>query len=174
ASRRRAVPAARPASRPTTRAPARASSTAASRLRERVGVGRPARQPQPDQVALRQWHVGTAFEADPALCLPCDRPVVGVVQGADRLQVRREVALRVVGAPPEDVAGPAGATRDQMAVVVLRARHLERERLGWRRALLLDVGAVRIARAADERAEPAALRDERPLPALRADLALAG
>src|SRR5262249_9078424 len=70
--------------------------------------------------------------------------------------------------------GPAGATRDEVAVVVLRARHLERERLGWRRALLLDVGAVRGARAADERAEPAALRDERPLPALRADLALAG
>ena len=57
-----------------------------------------------------------------------------------------------------------------MTVLVLGAGHLERQRIGRRRAVLLDVVAVRIARAADERAEPAALADERALAALRADL----
>ena len=48
---------------------------------------------------------------------------------------------------------------------------LERQRVRRRRAVLLDVVAVRVARAADERPEPAALADERALVALRADLA---
>ena len=69
----------------------------------------------------------------------------------------REVALRVVGASPEDVPGAPGATRHEVAVVVLRAGHLERQRVRRRRAVLLDVLAVRVARAADERPEPAAL-----------------
>src|SRR4029079_11023699 len=71
----------------------------------------------------------------------------------------------------EDVAGPSSATRDEVAVVVLRALDLERERVGRRRAVLLDVVAVRVARAADEGPESAALADQGPLPALGADLA---
>ena len=45
------------------------------------------------------------------------------------------------------------------------------ERIGRRRAVLLDVVAVGVARAAHERPEPAALADERALAALGADLA---
>ena len=61
-----------------------------------------------------------------------------------------------------------------MTVVVLRAGDGERQRVRRRRTLLFDERAVRVARAADERAELAALADERPLAALGADLALAG
>ena len=93
------------------------------------------------------------------------------MEAAQRLVVGREVALRVVGASPEDVAGAPRATRHEMAVVVLGADDLERQRIGRRRAVLLDVVAVRVARAADERPEPAALADERALAALGADLA---
>src|SRR4029077_659713 len=70
-----------------------------------------------------------------------------------------------------DVPGAPGATRHEVAVVVLRAGHLERERVRRRRAVLLDELAVRIARAADERAELATLAHERALAALGADLA---
>ena len=65
--------------------------------------------------------------------------------------LRREVALRVVRAPPEDVAGPPRATRHEVAVAVLGAHDLERQLVGRRRAVLADVRAVRVARAADER-----------------------
>jgi hypothetical protein len=58
-----------------------------------------------------------------------------------------------------------------VAVGVLGADDLERERLGRRRPLALDVVAVGIARAADERPEAAALADQCPLAALRAYLA---
>src|SRR5690349_6673331 len=102
--------------------------------------------------------------------MPGDRAVVRVVQRADRLEVGREVALRVVRAPPDDVSGPPGATRHEMAVAVLRAGHLERQRLGRWWPFLADVRALRIAGAAHERTEPAALADERSLAALRADL----
>ena len=112
-----------------------------------------------------------ADQAHRRLVLARQRAVVGVVQAAERLVVRREVAARVVGAPPEDVPGAPRATRDEMTVLVLGADDLERERIGRRRAVLLDVLAVRIARAADERAEPPALADQRPCAALGADLA---
>ena len=49
------------------------------------------------------------------------RAVVRVVERADRLVIRRVVALRVVRAPPEDVAGAPRATRHELAVGVLRA-----------------------------------------------------
>src|SRR6185436_15706764 len=124
--------------------------------------------------AFRDRHVRSALEADPGLAMPGDGTVVRVVDGAYWPEVRREIALRVVRAPPEDVSGAPRASRDEVAVVVLRARHLEPERLGRRRALLLDVRTVGVSRAAHERPEPAVLPDERPLAALRADLALAG
>ena len=170
---------------PTRRPPAAAAASAArppprrapprAGLRERLRVRRAARQPGADEVrrppaAARPRRT----EADAGLALPGDRALVGVVDRPDRLEVRREVALRVGRAAPEDVAGPPGAPRDEVAVAVLRADDLERQRIRRRRALLLDVVAVRVARAADERPEPAALADERPLAALRADLALAG
>ena len=93
------------------------------------------------------------------------------MQAAERLVVRREVALRVVRAPPEDVSGAPRATGDERAVAVLRADDLERERIGRRRALTLDVVAIGVPRAADERAELASPRDERALAAFRAWLA---
>ena len=166
----------RPPLRPPPRPAAAAPRAAAPRRPgERLRIRRPAREARPDEVlALGQRHVRAALQADPGLALPGDRPVVGVVERPDRLEVRRVVALGVVRAPPEDVAGPPRATGDEVAVVVLRAGDLERQRIGRRRTLLLDVVAVRVARAADERPEPAALADERPLAALRADLALAG
>ena len=81
------------------------------------GVGRPAREPQPDELdALGHVDRGAAVQADEAVAMLGDRPVVGVVERADRLVVRRVVALRVVRAPPEDVAGAPGATRDELAV----------------------------------------------------------
>src|SRR4029079_2083704 len=119
-------------------------------------------------------HVRAADEADPRLAVAGHRAVVGVVDRTDGGEVRRVIALRVVRAPEEDVSGAPGATRNQDAVMVLRARHLEAERLGRRRALLADVRAVRVARAAHEWPEATALADERALAALRADLALAG
>ena len=60
-----------------------------------------------------------------------------------------------------------------MAVAVLRADDLEGQRVRRRWAFLLDEGAIRVARAADERPEPPVLADERSFAALRADLALA-
>src|SRR5262249_28319296 len=99
--------------------------------------------------------------------------VVGVVDRPGGLVVRREIALRVRGAPPEDVPGAPCATRDEVAVPVLGAGDLERELLGRRRTFALDVVAVGVARAAQECAEPAALRGQRALAALRAGLALA-
>ena len=97
-----------------------------------------------------------ADQADRGLVLAGERAVVRVVEPAERLVVGGVVAARVVRAAPEHVPGPAGAARDEMAVAVLRAGHLERQRIGRRRAVLLDVVAVGVARAADERAEPAA------------------
>src|SRR6185295_15965296 len=58
----------------------------------------------------------------------------------------------------------------EVAVAVLGARHLERQRLRWGRPLLPDVVAIGVPRAPDERSEPAALADEGALAALGADL----
>src|SRR3954466_914947 len=101
------------------------------------------------------------------------RGIVRVVDRAGRLVVRREIALRVGGAPPEDVAGPPRATRDQVPVGILGAGHLERQLVGRRRPLALDVPAVGVARATEERAEPPALRRQDPFAALWARVALA-
>src|SRR6185312_6456883 len=60
-----------------------------------------------------------------------------------------------------------------VTVIVLGARDLERQRLGWRWAFTLDVVALGVPGAADKRAELAAPADERPLAALRTDLARA-
>ena len=108
--------------------------------RERRRVRRAAGSRAPTSAALRaaarraphfRQMAGSPFRAT--------GPVVGVVERPDRLGVRREVALRVARAAPEDVAGPPRATRDEVAVAVLRADDLERQRVGRRRALLLDV-----------------------------------
>ena len=154
------------------RVPATATAALALRSGDRGRVRRSAR------VALaRHDGVGrgldrrAADQADRRLALARDRAVVGVVQAAQRLVVGREVALRVVGASPEDVPGASRATRHEVAVIVLGAIDRERQRVGRRRAVALDVVALGIPRAADERPEPAALADERPLAALGAHLA---
>src|SRR5450759_3733387 len=82
------------------------------------------------------------------------------MDGTQRLVRGREVAFRVARAAPEDRAGPPGAAGHEMALSAARARYLERELVRWRRAVLLDVGAVRVAVAANERPEPAALDHE--------------
>ncbi len=129
-------------------------------------------------VAGRERHGGTALQAEAALVVPPgDRAAVDIVDRAQRLARGREVALRVARAAPEDRAGPAGATRHEVALGAARACHRERELLGRRRAVLLDVGAVRVAVAADERPEPAPLgRQHAPvrLAAGRTGLAHAG
>ena len=76
---------------------------------DRPCSGRPARC-RPGDVDRRP-----ALQADRGLALAGDRAVVRVVQAAERLVVRREVALRVIRAPPEDVSGPPRATRDERA-----------------------------------------------------------
>src|SRR5450759_2238479 len=82
------------------------------------------------------------------------------MDGTQRLVRGREVAFRVARAAPEDRAGPPGAAGHEMALSAARARYLERELVRWRRAVLLDVGAVRVAVAANERSEPTALDHE--------------
>ena len=94
-------------------------------------------------------------------------PPVGIVERTERLVRGREVAFRVARAAPEQATGATRAARDEMALVAPRARDLERERLRRRRPLLLDVVAVGIARAADERPEPATLLREGPAVAPR-------
>ena len=136
---------------------AAAAAPAAGRLRECLRVRRPASQSGADELrALGQRYVGAALEADRRLALPGNGPLVCVVKRTDGFEVRREVALRIGGAAPEDVAGAAGAAGDEVAVAVLRAGDLERQRVGRRWTLSLDVVAVRVAGAADERPEPAA------------------
>ena len=137
--------------------PARRRAARTRRPGQGLRVGRTAR------VALARHDVAAAVSlVEPqirhsaVLVLAGQRPVVGVVEAAERLVVRREIAARVVRAPPEDVPGAPRATRDEMAVLVLGADDLERERIGRWRAVLLDELALGIARAADERAEPAA------------------
>src|SRR6185312_1578556 len=89
-----------------------------------------------------------------------DRPVIRVVDGPDRLAGGREVARRVARAAPEQAAGAAGAAGGQVALPALRARDRERQRGRRLRPGLEDVLAVRVARAAGERAEPAAPRHQ--------------
>src|SRR5204862_921061 len=102
---------------------------------------------------------------------PPDGSLVEIVDRAERLVVGRVVAAWVVRAPPEDAPGPPRATRDEVAILVLRAGDLERQLVRRRRALAPDVGAVGASITADERPEPAALADERALAAQGADLA---
>jgi len=108
------------------------------------------------------------------LALAGERPGVGVVEAAQRFVVRREVASGVVGAAPEDVARPAGATWDEVAVVVLRALDLERERFRRRGPVAADVIAVGVPGAPDERPELAASTHKGAFAALRADLTRPG
>src|SRR5687767_8751937 len=77
---------------------------------------------------------------------------------------RGERAFRVALATEEE-RSPAPAALDQLALAAQRAGH------AGLHLRLLDVLAVRVAGAADERTEPAAAARER-LPAVRADLAL--
>src|SRR4029079_4351083 len=97
--------------------------------------------------------------------------VVRVVERSDRLEVRGVVALWVGPAGPKHVARAPCAPRNETAVVVLGASHLEGQ-LGRRLGpLALDVVAVGVAVAADEGPEPAALADEGSEAALRTRLA---
>src|SRR6185312_1864850 len=116
---------------------------------------------------------GAVLEADEAVAALRDGAVVGVMERPDRLEVRGVVALRVVRAAPEHVAGTPRAAGHEPAVVVLRAGHLEGQ-LGRRLGpLALDIVAVGVAVAADEWTEPPALADEGPEAALRTGLARA-
>src|SRR5438270_658969 len=71
---------------------------------QRLGVRWAAGKANADDGPLaRDLDRGAALEADRrAIRTSRDRPVLEVVQGPDRLVVRREVAARVVRAPPED------------------------------------------------------------------------
>ena len=171
------MPAPRPPRRapPPLREPPRRPPPRAGRSSAAGSAGPPGQLP-PDEVALGQLDRRATGQAQAAVRAPRDRPttvLVGIVDGTRRLVVGREVAARVVGAPPEDVAGPPRATRDELAVAVLGAHHLERELVGRRRAVPADVRAVRVARAADERPELAAPGRQDALAALRAGIAVA-
>ncbi len=99
------------------------------------------------------------------------------MDGAERLVRGCQVTLRIPGAAPEHRACPARAARHEVAFATARTRHLERKLVRRWRAILPDVGAVRIAIAAHERPEPAALDREHPAvgrAAGRARLARAG
>src|SRR6186713_3438438 len=149
--------AARAAPATWTRGPATtAAPRAARRPLERGRIGRPTREPEPSEGSLGERNLGATGHAQARLAPPHHGTLavgVDVVVRAGRLVVAREVAPGVVGAPPEDVPGPPGATRDERPVAVLGAGHLERQLVRWRRAVLADVRAVRVARAADEGAE---------------------
>ena len=146
---RRTAPASRPTGSP--RAPAVRSIPAAARACQCRRVGWTARVADTGFDVVRgDIDRRPALQADGGIALAGDRAVVRVVQAAERLVVRREVALRVVRAPIEDVSGASCATRDERPVGVLRADDLERERIGRRRALTLDEVAIGVPRAADE------------------------
>src|SRR4029079_4177129 len=138
------------------------------RLRERRRVGRSAGQSPPDEVPLGEGHRGATRQAQAVVTATRDGAlavVVDVVDRPDGLVVRREVALGVGGAPPEDVPGAPRATRDELAIAVLGTGDLERQLVRRRRTLTLDVVAVGVAGAAQERPEPAALGRQRPFAA---------
>ena len=107
--------------------PARGSAEAGPRQRRRVGLA--ARQPlaRPDP-RRRQFDGRAADQAHARLAGAPDRPVVRVVDRADRLVRRREVALRIARATPEQRPGAASPPGREMALVAGRAGHLERER----------------------------------------------
>src|SRR5688500_5754825 len=125
--------------------------------RQRLGIRRSTRVPLArDDVVRRRLAGRAALEADGRLALASERTVVGLVQPAERLVVGRVVALGVVRTPPEDASRASCATRHEVPVGVLGARDLERQGVRRRRALTLDVVALGVTRAAEERSEPAA------------------
>ena len=91
---------------------------------------------------------------------PHERPAVRLVDRAERLARRREAARRVARAAPEDGSGPARPAGDELALAARRARHLERQLGRAAAGRPLDVVALRVAVAADERPEAAALRGQ--------------
>ena len=120
------------------------AASGARRTGEGLGVGGSARVALTgDDAVSRRVARRAADQAQRVVALACQRSVVGVVQAAERLVVGGEVAARVVRAAPEHVAGPPGPARNQVTVLVLGAGHLERQRIRRRRAVLLDVVAVR-------------------------------
>src|SRR5437762_4015190 len=142
-----------------TRGPARSPPRRAG---ERFGICGAAGKPGADLDPGRRYlDRGSALETDRArLAVAGDRTAIPVVIGAQRLARRREFTLGVARTAPEERARPAGAARHQMALVAARAADLEGQRLRRRRTRFVNVRALGISIAADERAEPAALRDE--------------
>ena len=145
-----------------------ACATAAGRR-----VRRPAREPAPDEhrAVGRQVHAGAAAQADAGLVLERHGTGVGVMDGAERLQVGGEVAARIARAAVEDVAGAPGAARHERALPALGALDLEGQWRRGRRARAVDVVALGVAVAAREDPEAPARATSVPSPALRARLA---
>ena len=124
------------------------------------GSGGPPTSRRPTRLPSGSSTAAPQVRHRPALAASRDRAlavVVDVVDRPRRLVVGGEVAAWVVRAPPEDVPGPPRATRHQVTVAVLGADDLERQLVRGRRPVLADERAVRVARAAHEGAELAAL-----------------